>query len=70
MYFEKIEERIKRWLTKVDSHPLSKREADLTLLLNNDSEAWERYGKFYKGWTVEEIENLLKAVRTQSSKGL
>ena len=24
----------------------------------------------YKGWAVEEIENLLKAVRTQSSKGL
>ncbi len=57
---------MKRWLAKVDSHPLSKREADLVLLLKKDSGAWARYGEFYDGWTIEEIENLLKAVRAES----
>jgi hypothetical protein len=66
MCSEKIEERMKRWLAKVDSHPLSKREADLVLLLKKDSGAWVRYGEFYDGWTIEEIENLLKAVRAKS----
>jgi|TARA_B100001142_G_C14305447_1_gene644568 hypothetical protein len=63
MNSKKIEERMARWLAKINSHPFSKREEDLVLLLNKDKVAWERYGKFYDGWTFEEIEQLLNAVR-------
>ena len=61
MASEKVQERMARWLAKADSHPLSKREADLVLWLANDTGAWERYGQFYKGWTLEEVAELLKA---------
>ena len=60
---QKIEERMERWLAKADSHPLAKRVADLTLLLEDDADAWERYGQFYEGWTREEIAELLRAVK-------
>ena len=63
MSSKKIEERMARWLAKINSHPFSKREEDLVLLLNKDKVAWERYGEFYDGWTFEEIEQLLNAVR-------
>jgi hypothetical protein len=62
----KIEQRMERWLAKADSHPLAKREADLALLLANNAEAWEKYGQFYEGWTLEEVAELLKAVRAAS----
>lgn len=65
MSSDKIEERMKRWLAKADSHPLSKREADLVLLLKKDSKAWSKYGEFYDGWTFEEIKELLIAVRAR-----
>ena len=65
MSSEKVEERIKRWLAKADSHPLSKREADLVLLLKKDGEAWRKYGEFYDGWKFEEIEELLVSVRSR-----
>ncbi len=61
----KVEGRMKRWLAKVDSHPLSKRESDLVLLLKKDSEAWGKYGEFYDGWTFDEIEELLISVRAR-----
>ena len=54
---------MERWLGKVDVHPMSKREADLLLLLDKNEGAWERYGQFYEDWTLEEIEELLEAVR-------
>ena len=63
MASEKVRERMERWLAKVDSHPLSKREADLVLLLANDTGAWEWYGQFYEGWTLEEVAELLEAVK-------
>ena len=63
MASEKVQERVERWLAKADSHPLAKREADLALLLANDPGAWERYGQFYEGWTLEEVAELLEAVR-------
>ena len=46
MASEKVQKRVERWLAKADSHPLAKREAELNLLLANDSGAWERYGRF------------------------
>ena len=46
MASKKIEQRMKHWLAKADSHPLAKRKADLALLLANDPGAWERYGRF------------------------
>ena len=57
---------MERWLAKADSHPLAKREADLTLLLAKNGEASEKYGQFYEGWTLEEVAELLEAVRTAS----
>ena len=63
MASEKVQERMEHWLAKTDSHPLSKREADLVLLLANATGAWERYGQFYEGWTLEEVADLLKAVK-------
>ena len=57
---------MERWLAKADSHPLDKREADLALLLANDTVAWEKYGQFYEGWAPAEIEELLEAVRAAS----
>jgi len=54
---------MERWLAKADSHPLAKRVADLTLLLEDDADAWERYGQFYEGWTRGEIAELLRAVK-------
>ena len=63
MNSEKVKERIERWLGKADVHPMSKREADLLLLLDKNEGAWERYGQFYEDWTLEEIEELLEAVR-------
>ena len=62
----KIEQRMERWLAKADSHPLAKREADLALLLAKNTEAWEKYGQFYEGWTIEEVAELLEAVRAAS----
>jgi len=66
MASEKVQERMERWLAKTDSHPLSKREADLALLLANDTGALERYGQFYEGWTFEEVAELLEAVKAAS----
>ena len=63
MSSEKVQELMERWLAKAYSHPLPKREADLVLLLANDIGAWERYGQFYEGWTLEEVAELLKAVK-------
>jgi len=40
---------MERWLPKADSHPLAKREADLTLLLAKNGEAWEKYGQILRG---------------------
>ena len=54
---------MERWLAKADSHPLAKRVADLTLLREDDADAWERSGKFYESWTREEIAELLRAVK-------
>ena len=69
MASKKIEQRMERWLAKVNSHPLAKREADLALLLANDPGAWERYGQFYEGWSLEEVAKLLEAVRAASFRG-
>ena len=66
MASEKVLQRMERWLAKADSHPLAKREADLTLLLANDPGAWERYGQFYEGWSPEEVAELLEAGRAAS----
>jgi hypothetical protein len=66
MASEKISQRMERWLAKTDSHPLTKREADLTLLLAQNGEAWEKYGQFYEGWTLDEVAELLEAVRAAS----
>jgi len=66
MASEKVLQRMERWLAKADSHPLAKREADLTLLLAKNGEAWEKYGQFYEGWTREEVAELLEAVRAAS----
>ena len=63
MASEKVAELMERWLAKADSHPLAKRLADLSLLLENDTGAWERYGQFYEGWSREEIAELLEAVK-------
>jgi len=63
MVSEKVSQRMERWLAKADSHPFAKREADLILLLANDTVAWEKYGQFYEGWILEEIAELLDAVR-------
>ena len=63
MASEKVLQRMERWLAKAGTHPLAKREADLDLLLANDPGAWERYGQFYEGWTIEEVAELLEAVR-------
>ena len=63
MASEKVLQRMERWLAKAGTHPLAKREADLDLLLANDPGAWERYGQFYEGWTLEEVAELLDAVR-------
>ena len=54
---------MERWLAKADSHPLAKRVADLTLLLEDAAGACERYGQYYEGWTREEIAELLRAVK-------
>ena len=54
---------MERWLAKADSHPLAKRVADLTLLLEDAAGAWERYGQYYEGWTRDEIAELLRAVK-------
>ena len=53
MASEKVLQRIERWLAKADSHPLAKCEVDLTLLLAKNGKAWEKYGQFYEGWTLE-----------------
>ena len=66
MASKKIEQRMERWVAKADSHPLAKREADLTLLLAKNGEAWEKYGQFYEGWMLEEMAELLEAVRAAS----
>ena len=66
MASKKIEQRMERWLAKANSHPLAKREADLTLLLAKNGEAWEKYGQFYEGWMLEEMAELLEAVRAAS----
>ena len=66
MASEKISQRMERWLAKADSHPLAKREADLTLLLAQNGEAWEKYGQFYEGWTLDEMAALIEAVRAAS----
>ena len=63
MASEKILQRMERWLAKADSHPLAKREADLALLLAKNAGAWEKYGQFYEGWTLEAVAELLEAVR-------
>ena len=63
MASEKVAERMERWLAKSDSHPLAKRLADLSLLLDNDAGAWERYGQFYEGWSHKEIVELVEAVK-------
>ena len=57
---------MERWLAKADSPPLAKRAADLALLLAKTAEAWEKYGQFYEGWTLEEVAELLEAVRAAS----
>ena len=57
---------MERWLAKADAHPLAKREADLALLLAKNTEAWEKYGQFYEGWTPEEVAELREAVRAAS----
>ena len=54
---------MERWLAKSDSHPLAKRLADLSLLLENDAGAWECYGQFYEGWSHKEIVELVEAVK-------
>ena len=59
-------QRMERWLAKADSHPLAKRGADLTLLLAKNGEAWEQYCQFYEGWKLEEVAELLEAVRAAS----
>ena len=46
--------------------PWPSAEADLTLLLAKNGEAWEKYGQFYEGWTLEEVAELLEAVRAAS----
>lgn len=66
MASEKISQRMERWLAKADSHPLAKREADLSLLLAQNGKAWEKYGQFYEGWTLDEVAELLEAVRAAS----
>ena len=66
MASKKIEQRMERWLAKANSHPLAKREADLPLLLAKNGEAWEKYGQFYEGWTLEAVAELLEAVRAAS----
>ena len=53
-------------MANANSHPLVKREADLALLLAKDVKAWEKYGQFYEGWTLEEVAELLEAVRAAS----
>lgn len=63
MASQKVSQRMERWQAKAGSHPLAKREADLALLLANDPVAWEKYGQFYEGWTLEEVAELLEAVR-------
>jgi hypothetical protein len=63
MASKKVLQRMERWLAKAGSHSLAKREADLALLLANDPGAWKRYSQFYGGWTLEEIAELLEAVR-------
>ena len=55
-------------MANANSHPLAKREADLALLLAKDVKAWEKYGQFYKGWTLEEVAELLEAVRAASKR--
>ena len=69
MASEKVLQRMERWLAKADSHPLAKREADLTLLLANDPGAWEQYGQFYEGWSLEQVAKLLEAVRAAPFRG-
>ena len=66
MASEKVLQRMERWLAKADSHPLAKRETDLTLLLAQNGEAWKKYGQFYESWTLEEVAELLEAVRAAS----
>ena len=66
MASEKISQRMERWLAKADSHPLAKREADLSLMLAQNGGAWEKYGQFYEGWTLDEVAELLEAVRAAS----
>ena len=68
MASEKVLQRMERWLANANSHPLAKREADLALLLAKDVKAWEKYGQFYKGWTLEEVAELLEAVRAASKQ--
>jgi hypothetical protein len=42
---------------------LAKRWADFALLLAKNAGAWGKYGQFYEGWTLEEVAELLEAVR-------
>ena len=65
---KKVSQRMERWLAKADSHPLAKREADLALLLANDTDAWEKYGQFYEGWAPAEIAELLEAIKSCESE--
>lgn len=65
---KKVSQRMERWLAKADSHPLAKREADLALLLANDTDAWEKYGQFYEGWVPAEIAELLEAIKSCESE--
>ena len=66
MASEKVLQRMERWLAKAESHPLAKRETDLALLLAKNAEAWEKYAQFYEGWTLEEVAELIEAVRAAS----
>ena len=66
MASEIVLQRMERWLAKADSHPLAKRETDLTMLLAQNGEAWKKYGQFYEGWTLDEVAELLEAVRAAS----
>ena len=58
-----VQERLARWTTPDQTHPLAKREADLAALVDGDKAAWESYGHHYEGWTMEDMERLLAGVR-------
>ena len=66
MASEKVLQRVERWLAKADSHPWGRGEADGTVWLGKNGEAWEKYGQFYEGGTLEGVAELLEAVRAAS----